>query len=365
MTAPANPIRVVVIDDSAYNRQTLVGMLESDPGIRVVGRAADGDEGLKQVLQLQPDLITLDLEMPRMDGFTFLRILMSRRPTPVLVVSGWGARENVFKALELGALDFIVKPSRQISPELRSIRDELVAKVRLVTQLKRLVVHEPPVRAGSSPSGQMAAVDPNDLPSLPATGPAPAGVIAIGASTGGPPALQQIIAAIDPRLPVGILITQHMPPKFTRAFAERLQRTSRLTVKEAEDGDCLVAGAALVAPGSGSMLVRREGTQLKISIETPPPGMRYVPSVDRMLETAAEAVGPDLLAVILTGMGGDGQKGVRVVRARGGRVVAESAETAVIFGMPQEAIATGCVDEILPLGKVPDAIDRFSRRNQP
>src|SRR3954454_3338498 len=126
------PIRAVVIDDSAYNRQTIVGMLGSDPGIKVVGRAADGDEGLKQVLQLQPDVVTLDLEMPRMDGFTFLRILMSRRPTPVIVVSGLGAKENVFKALELGALDFIVKPSRQISPELRSIRDDLVAKVRLV-----------------------------------------------------------------------------------------------------------------------------------------------------------------------------------------------------------------------------------------
>src|SRR3954447_9146886 len=152
----ANPIRVVVIDDSAYNRQTIVGMLESDPTIRVVGRAADGDEGLKLALQLQPDVVTLDLEMPRTDGFTFLRILMSRRPTPVLVVSGWGAKENVFKALELGALDFLVKPSRQISPELRGIRDELVAKVKMVTQLRMLPT--PVASRATVPSGAFAVI---------------------------------------------------------------------------------------------------------------------------------------------------------------------------------------------------------------
>ena len=175
------PIRVVVIDDSAYNRQTLVGMLESDPEIRVVGRAADGDEGLRQVLQLQPDVITLDLEMPRMDGFTFLRILMARRPTPVLVVSGWGARENVFKALELGALDFLVKPSRTISPELRSIRDDLVAKVRMVTQLRvvplversRNAMINAPALQSQEPEGEPPPTTVRSPSTIPSTGAEP------------------------------------------------------------------------------------------------------------------------------------------------------------------------------------------------
>jgi two-component system chemotaxis response regulator CheB len=357
------PIRVVVIDDSAYNRQTIVGMLESDPDVRVVGRAADGDEGLKQVLQLQPDVVTLDLEMPRMDGFTFLRILMSRRPTPVLVVSGWGAKENVFKALELGALDFLVKPSRQISPELRGIRDELVAKVKMVTQLRML----PSQVSGRvvAPSGTYPVVDDRAAPQprvLPAV---PSGLVAIGASTGGPPALQQLLSILDARLPIALAITQHMPPKFTKAFAERLQRTSRFQVREAEDGDTLSAGQALVAPGSGSMALRRESGALRITVEPPDANARYTPSVDRMFETAAEAMGIDVLAVVLTGMGGDGGRGVRVVKGRGGRVIAESAETAVIFGMPQEAISSGAVDEVLPLNRIVDAIERFGRRAAP
>ena len=320
---------------------------------------ADGDEGLKLALQLTPDVVTLDLEMPRMDGFTFLRILMARRPTPVLVVSGWGAKDNVFRALELGALDFLVKPSRQISPELRGIRDELVAKVKMVTQLRML-----PSQVGgrvSVPSGVHMIIDDKAPPPKPAPQ-AASGLVVIGASTGGPPALQQLLAALDPRLPIAVAITQHMPPKFTRAFAERLQRTSRLTVKEAEEGDFLGVGHALVAPGSGSMALRREGGQVRVSIEPPDDNARYTPSVDRMLETAAEVAGPDVLAIILTGMGGDGGKGVRVVKRRGGRVIAESSETAVIFGMPQEAIATGAVDEVLPLGRIAEAIERFARR---
>ena len=355
-----NPIRVVVIDDSAYNRQTIVGMLESDPAVRVVGRAADGDEGLKLVLQLQPDVVTLDLEMPRMDGFTFLRILMSRRPTPVLVVSGWGAKDNVFRALELGALDFLVKPSRQISPELRGIRDELLAKVKMVTQLRML----PSQVSGrvAVPSGGHTIIDERSPQTRTSPTAAPGGLVVIGASTGGPPALQQLLAGLDPRLPIAVAVTQHMPPKFTRAFAERLQRTSRLVVKEAEEGDYLGAGQVLVAPGSGSIALRREGPLLRVAIEPPDDNVRYTPSVDRMLESAAEAMGADVLAVVLTGMGGDGGKGVRLVKRRGGKVIAESSETAVIFGMPQEAIATGAVDEVLPLGKIGEAIERFARR---
>src|SRR5262245_15452955 len=223
--AEAKPIRVVVIDDSAFNRQTITAMLESSPGIEVVGRAADGEEGLRQVFQLNPDVITLDLEMPKMDGFAFLRILMSRRATPVIVISGYATKENVFKALELGALDFVAKPSRTITPELKGIKDELVAKIRLVTQLRVVTLTERAVKT------QRVGTLSGMFPALTTQKPGPVGrrdgvppprLIAIGASTGGPPAIHQLLGGLDVTLQVGVVVTQHMPTKFTRAFAERL-----------------------------------------------------------------------------------------------------------------------------------------------
>ena len=170
------------------------------------------------------------------------------------------------------------------------------------------------------------------------------------------------MAQLDSRLPMGIVITQHMPPRFTRAFADRLHRGSRFRVKEAEDGDYVLAGRALVAPGSGSIALRRDGVSVRVTIDPPDPAVRYCPSVDRMFETASETMNDSVLAVVLTGMGDDGVRGVKKVKARGGRAIAEAAETAVIFGMPQEAIATGAVDEVLPLGKIAEAIERFARR---
>jgi two-component system chemotaxis response regulator CheB len=355
-------IRVVVIDDSAFNRQTITSMLEG-PGIEVVGRAGDGEEGLRQVFQLQPDVITLDLEMPKMDGFSFLRILMSRRPTPVIVISGYATRENVFKALELGALDFVAKPARQISPQLRNIKDELLQKVRLVTQLRVVSLADRAARSQASAGSSgifpvIAAAEPRSRKE----GPPPPRVCAIGASTGGPPAITQILATLDPSLPLGLVITQHMPAKFTRAFADRLGRTTPWVVREAETGDAVTAGTALIAPGSGSLLIRRDGLYVRAEVQAPAPEDRFVPSVDKMLESVARVSGSEALAVILTGMGGDGGRGVRAIKAAGGKVIAEAPETAVIFGMPQEAIATGSVDDIVPLGSVTENIARFARR---
>ena len=193
-------------------------------------------------------------------------------------------------------------------------------------------------------------------------GVAPPRLIAIGASTGGPPAINRILVNLEPTLPVGIVITQHMPTKFTRAFAERLDRTTPWSVREAEQGDALSAGCVLVAPGSGSLVLKKEGTTLRVEIMPPQPDDRYVPSVDRMLSTAAAAMGGDLLGIVLTGMGGDGGRGVKAVKAAGGRNIAEAPETAVIFGMPQEAIATGAVDEVVALPNIPDAIARFASK---
>jgi two-component system chemotaxis response regulator CheB len=358
-------IRVLVIDDSAFNRQTITAMLENEPGLQVVGRAGDGEEGLKLAFQLQPDVITLDLEMPKMDGFAFLRLLMARQPTPVLVISGYATRENVFKALELGALDFVAKPSRTITPELRTIKEELLSKVRLVTQLRmvNLVDRAARTRVVGTMSG--AFVPPPQPVAAPASrkdGPAPPRLIAIGASTGGPPAINRILSNLEPTLPIGIVVTQHMPAKFTRAFAERLDRTTPWSVREAESGDAVTAGSVLVAPGSGSLSLRREGASLKIEVVPQQPEDRYVPSVDRMLTSAARAMGAEVLGIVLTGMGGDGGRGVRDIRYAGGRTIAEAPETAVIFGMPQEAIATGAIDDVAPLQTIPELIARFAQK---
>jgi two-component system, chemotaxis family, protein-glutamate methylesterase/glutaminase len=364
-TTAAKPIRVLVIDDSAFNRQTITAILEQAPGMQVIGRAGDGEEGLRLAFQLQPDVITLDLEMPKMDGFSFLRLLMSRQPTPVIVISGYATRENVFKALELGALDFVAKPSRTVTSELRNIKDELLAKVQLVTKLRMVSLTDRAARTRSA--GTMSGAHrlvPEVAPSTIGRkeGPAPPRLIAIGASTGGPPAISQILATLDPGLAIGIVVTQHMPAKFTKAFAERLDRSTPWRVREAEPGDAVTVGTALIAPGSGSILLKREGPQLKVDILAPAPEDRFVPSVDRMMESVAKSMGADALAVILTGMGGDGGRGVKAVKAAGGRVIAEAPETAVIFGMPQEAIASGAVDDVVPLGGMVDAIARFAKR---
>jgi two-component system chemotaxis response regulator CheB len=362
MMAEPPVIRVLVIDDSAYNRQTLTAMLESDPGIKVVGRAADGDEGLQQALALTPDVITLDLEMPRVGGFAFLRLLMRRRPTPVVVVSSHSGRENVFKALELGALDFIAKPTALPSAELRTIERDLVRKVRACTQLRAGALSERALASARPLSQPIEVVGEPDL-ALPQAVPAAAlRICAIGASTGGPPALQRIMHDLNAMAPLAVLITQHMPPRFTGAFAERLDRCSRFDVAEAKGGEPLRPGQALVAPGTGSLCVERTADGYVARVEPGGADERFTPSVDRMLTSVAAAAGPDACAVVLTGMGGDGGKGVRAVHERGGRVFAEAPETAVIFGMPQEAIATGVVDEIVPIGAMAEAIARFARK---
>jgi len=371
-TPPLRPIRVLVVDDSAFNRQTISTLL-TEAGHQVVGRAIDGEEALRLAFQLQPDVITLDLEMPKLDGFAFLRLLMARQPTPVLVISSNATRENVFKALELGALDFVAKPQKQISSELLSIKNELLAKIQLVTKLRMVALAERSQRArevGSMSGAHRLPPDPVAVAPASATarkeGPSPPRLIAIGASTGGPPAITQILAALDPSLPAGIVITQHMPVRFTKAFAERLDRTTPFTVREAEPGDAVTVGNVLIAPGSGSLVLRprdRTDGALRVDIAAPEASDRFVPSVDRMLESAARAMGPDLLAIILTGMGGDGGRGVRAVKAAGGKAYAESQESAVIFGMPEEAIRTGVIDQVLPLGQMADAIARFAKKS--
>jgi len=339
-----SPIRVMVIDDSAYSRRTITRMLETSPMVEVVGWARDGEDALRKALQLRPDLITLDLEMPRMDGFTFLRLLMAKRPTPVLVVSGRRGDDTVFKALELGAVDFVAKPTLRAAPELATIQEELIRKVHATRQLRIEKVRD---RISQAPA-VVRRGDPSRSGRL--------RVIAIGSSTGGPAALMQIFGAFTEPPDCAFAVSQHMPEGFTRGFAERLDRLTHVHAREARGGEPLERGAVLVAPGGTHLEFENAGGGVVTRLAPRSPEDKYAPSVDRMFDSAAKHFGQDLLAIVLTGMGDDGRRGVRAVREGGGTVIAESEETAVIFGMPQQAIRTGAVDAVLPLSEIAPAI---------
>lgn len=349
-------VRVLVVDDSAFNRRTIVKMLESLPDVEVVGYACDGEEGLRKVVDLKPDLVTLDLEMPRMDGFTLLRIVMRTQPTPIIVVSSRADDENVFKALELGAVEFVSKPSARVSPTLMDIRDVLLEKVREVTRanLRGILDRQPP-----PPARDHGETPPRPAPPIAASRDFP--VVVIGSSTGGPPALQTIFSAIQEPIPVGFAVAQHMPPGFTRAFAERLNRFSALEIREAADGDALLPGRVLIAPGGSNLEIFRRGDGFFARLTAPRTHQRYVPSVDALFASTASLFGTRLLGVVLTGMGNDGAAGVRSVKEHGGRVLAEAEESCVVFGMPREAIATGLVDDVVPLPGVCREILRSCR----
>lgn len=347
-------LRVLVVDDSAYNRQTISEILNSHPEIEVVGKACDGEDALKLLDQVEPELITLDLEMPKMDGFTFLRLLMSKMPTPVIVISSHSRKQEVFQALELGAIDFIAKPTHHIAPDLTSLRNELIGKALTVRNLEMMPFKRRAERR-SKPSprrGEMPAPRPSSRVER---------VVCIGSSTGGPPALETLFRAMDPEEGTAFLVSQHMPSKFTKAFAERLNRISSITIVEASHGMPVSGGWAYVAPGGQHMgVVANESGGLQIHLLDPIEVDRYVPSVDRLFETVAAQCKVPVLGMVLTGMGADGSEGIRSLHHAGATTVAESQESSIVFGMPKEAIQTGCIDEILPLDAIIERALRFS-----
>lgn len=337
-------VRVLVVDDSAYNRRTIIKLLEGIPGVEVAGYACNGEEGLRKAFDLKPDLITLDLEMPRMDGFSFLRIINQNRPTPVIVVSSRSGDEDVFRALEFGAVEFVAKPSAQISPELFNIREDLVRKVIEVagTDMGKVLKR---TDAGSTMKAATKFKHP-------VRGQQQIHHVAIGASTGGPPALQAIFAAIQSPLEVSFSVSQHMPPGFTRAFADRLNKFTPLTICEAAHGDRLDPGMVMIAPGGRNLTFRKRGDQVYAEVTDAQPDQRYTPSVDVMFKSVSEVFGPQLVGVVLTGMGNDGAAGCRQIKQAGGLLLAEAEESSVVFGMPKEAIATGLVDKVVPLPRM-------------
>jgi two-component system chemotaxis response regulator CheB len=367
-------VRVLIIDDSAYNRKTLAEMLSEAPEIVVVGKAADGEEGLRMALTEDPDVITLDLEMPRLDGFTFLRLLRAKRPIPVIVISSHSNTENVFRALELGALDFVAKPSARNTPGLRAIRDEVVAKVRLARLLREDTVlpatpygmnlRQPPMQVASLNS--WAAPPHFSTPAMSLVSSVTKGslvrVVAIACSTGGPGALTQILTDLPADLGAAIVIVQHMPPRFTTTFAERLDRQCAITVKEASGTEHLQPGVAYLAPGDKCLEVLLADEGLCASVLPSDGTERFVPSADRLFRSVATAAAPLALGLVLTGMGDDGAQGAVELASRGAQVVAEDETTAVIPGMPRAAVAAGAVSQVAGLHHMAEIIVAFSGR---
>jgi two-component system chemotaxis response regulator CheB len=327
-------------------RKVISDMLSSDDEIEVVGTAQDGEEALRKVKELSPDVVTLDIEMPRMDGLTSLAYIMVEHPVPVVMLSAMSKREAdvVIKSLKYGAVDFIPKPSGVISLDIEDIKGEILSKVKMAarTRVKRAKLLLPRPRF----------VRPSVKP-----GRGRKEVAIIGASTGGPQALTYILSHLPGSISLGFLVVQHMPSTFTASLAEHLSWQCSLKVKEAEDGERISPGLALIAPGDYHMIVEGSDKEKVRLIQTPKVhGVR--PSVDVTMKSAAEVYGRKVLGVILTGMGEDGAQGAKVIKERGGEIIAEDKSSCVVFGMPKAAIDLGCVDRVMTLTQIPREIMR-------
>lgn len=345
-------VRVLVVDDSALVREVMQRALGADDSFSVV-TAADPIIATRKMAQARPDVILLDLDMPRMDGLSFLRRLMAEDPIPVVVCSVLtnGAADVAMRALDEGAVDVVTKPrvglqgmgSGALMPLIDSLRAASQASVR-----RRAVAAAvaPPAAAARAPVPQARAV----------ARPAPSdALIAVGASTGGTEALGVVLSALPEDAP-GVVVVQHMPEGFTAAFARRLDGACRVRVDEAVDGDRVERGRVVIAPGNRHLVVRREGTCWRVRVVDGPPVSRHRPSVDVLFGSVAEAAGEAAVGVLLTGMGRDGAEGLRTMKQRGARTIAQDAATCVVFGMPKEAIALDAVDEVLPLPRIAPAI---------
>ena len=354
-----NPIKVMVVDDSAVVRQVVAGLLGAAPGMQVVAAVADPLLAIERLKQQWPDVIVLDVEMPRMDGITFLRKIMAERPTPVVICSTLTEKgaKTTLEALAAGAVAIVTKPRLGLKQFLNESADDLVATVRAAARanVRRL--------AGASRTGTAPASVPakNTADVILAAGGTRAmtqtteRVVAIGTSTGGTQALEEVLTAL-PRVCPGIVIVQHMPEKFTAAFAARLDSLCSIEVREARHNDRVVPGQALIAPGGRHMLLKRSGAQYFVEVVDGPLVNRHRPSVDVMFRSTAKSAGVNALGVIMTGMGDDGAAGLLEMRNAGARTVAQDEETCVVFGMPKEAIKRGGVERTVPLGAVASEI---------
>lgn len=375
-------IRVVVVDDSALVRSILKTVIDAQPDMQCVGVAQDPYVAREIIRELNPDVITLDVEMPRMDGLDFLEKLMRLRPMPVVMVSTLTERgaETTLRALELGAIDFVAKPRLGVAQGLQELTTEIAEKIRIAARA-RVSRRAGMAPAAGSATGASASNGPASLTSgMTRTGSAPGGaagpaspiaasqgaariysrvstekIIAMGSSTGGTEALREVLSVMPADGPA-VMITQHMPPGFTRNFADRLNSLCRMRVKEAEDNERVLPGHAYIAPGGRQMRVRRSGANYMVQIDDGPPVNRHKPSVDVLFRSVAEQVGKNAIGVMLTGMGRDGADAMRVMRDAGAWNLAQDEASCVVYGMPREAVAAGAVEEIVPLNKIAEHI---------
>ena len=343
-------IRVMIVDDSAVVRQVLSAALEKDPEIEVIGTASDPIFALEKMQRDWPDVITLDVEMPRMDGITFLKKLMAERPTPVVICStltGKGT-ETSMQALAAGAVTIVTKPTMGLKQYLQDASEDLAHAVKSAAKanVRRLmpVSHAPKLTADAIlPPPAHAMAQTTDM------------VVAVGTSTGGTQALEAVLTRL-PRVTPGIVIVQHMPEKFTEAFANRLDGLCQIEVREAKNGDRVMPGRALIAPGGRHMLLKRSGAQYHVEIMDGPLVSRHRPSVDVLFRSVAQCAGKNALGIIMTGMGDDGARGLKEMHEAGAKTVAQDEESCVVYGMPKEAVKLNAVDRIMPLDDIAGAM---------
>lgn len=361
-------IRVLVVDDSAFMRKVLQTIIASDPQLEICGEARDGRDAVTQAEVLKPDVISMDINMPHMDGLQATEIIMSSNPRPILIVSS-ESREGAdvtLKALELGAIDFVAKPSGGIDLDMSSVKDELcrklkmAAKVRVVrtatrSKLQNEIASSSPRVEPASKNGDSGLQEVRAAVNAAAKSAGKFPIVVLASSTGGPATLMNFMPYFPKDFPGAVILVQHMPGNFTAQFSKQLAEISKIRVKEAEAGEIIVPGQLYVCPGSHHLRVSPTG---RISLDDGPRIGGYRPCADLTFESTAEYAGPMTIGVILTGMGNDGAKGVQEIRAAGGHVIAQDESTAVIFGMPQEAIKTGAVDQVLPMEAIYHAIEK-------
>jgi len=331
-------------------------MLESDPDIKVVGTARNGQEGLELVKSLKPDVATLDIEMPVMDGLTALKKIMDECPTSVIMVSSLTTEgaESTLKALELGAIDFIPKELSYVNINITKIKEDLISKVKEIVKQKLIKERLNRLRSISQPGKpEVQRYSQNQIPSIGYK------AVAIGISTGGPLSLQKILPVLSDKIQIPIFIVQHMPPKFTKSLADRLNSISKLNVKEAENGEKVENGTVYIAPGGYHMTISKNGfTSSHISISEEPAYTLHRPSVDVMMNSVINTYGKYTLGVIMTGMGKDGFEAIKNLKSMGGYSIAQDEQTCIVYGMPKAIVDAGLADNILPLEKIPETINK-------
>lgn len=358
---PGDKTRVLIVDDSALIRRLLSDILASDPDIEVVGTATEAFMARDKIKRLAPDVLTLDVEMPRMDGLTFLRNLMRLRPMPVVMVSTLTERgaSVTLEAMELGAIDFVAKPKMDVGRTLPDYAAEIIGKVKAAR-------HARVRQLQPASSGKMAVKKAHSADAIiPRSGQSlnfktTDSIVAIGASTGGTEAIREVVSALPSDFP-GVVIAQHIPPAFSTAFAKRLNDFSALAVTEATDGEQILSGRAYVAPGDAHLMVVRDGAQYRCKLSSGPPVNRHRPSVDVLFRSVAQCVGRNATGVILTGMGKDGARGLKEMRDAGACTIAQDERTSVVWGMPGEAVRIGGAELVAPLEQVAPKLKLLGR----